>query len=377
MIHTRIGVRTNSDLVIDCRLWNSTGIGRYIREVVPRVISELPAVRFLLVGPESTDLWARGLLQDRVILYPCTARVFRGAEQSMFRKVLLGSRLLWCPHFCVPLYVPRPALLLTTLHDLIPIHIARGWKGRLRKWGAGVYLQAVKRQAARVLTPSVAVANQLESELGFQREKLRPIPLGVAATWFMAANHPPTPEMSSRGGFRYLLYVGNISPHKNIDGLLRAFSTVVSKVPHRLVVLGEKRGFTAHARLAEWVRALDDRVVFLSRLTEAELQALVAEADLLVQPSLEEGFGLPPLEAMAARCPVLSSDAAALVETTGPGAYHFKLGAPDDMAEQLERLLLDTPLRMQRVDAGQQWARQFTWEKTAEQTAQVIRELLS
>lgn len=374
MTRARIARHSNSLLAIDCRLCQSTGIGRYIRAVIPRVISGLPDLSFLIVGPNSDDLWVRGLLGRRVTVFPSSAQVFRWAEQSLFRQICSRSNALWCPHFCVPIHLSKSSILLTTVHDLIPLHVARGWKGYVRKLGARFYLEAVKRQAAFVLTPSVAVATQLEMELGVRRERLRPIPLGVGTGWYTAGHQPPPATLGDRP---YVLYVGNISAHKNVDGLLRSFWTILSRVPQTLVVLGEKRGFTAHARLAELVRPLGDRVVFLSRLSEAELHGLVAGADLLVQPSLEEGFGLPPLEAMAAGCPVLSSDAVALVETTGPGAHHFKLGLPDDLAHQLERLLTDAQLRVKLVSAGREWARQFTWDKTAERTAQVIRELLS
>lgn len=362
------------DLAIDCRLRQKTGIGRYIKEVVPRVARLLPDCRYLLIGPEYNDSWLRENFGGEVEILPCSAKVFRWEEQGILRTAGQRARVLWCPHFCIPLRLPASAVLLTTVHDLIPLHVAQGWKGHVRRLGARVYLRAVKSQSARILTPSVAVANQLEKELGFNVEKLRPIPLGVDEGWYNAGRQPCPAGI---GGRPYVLYVGNISAHKNVDGLLRAFSTILSKVPHRLVVLGEKRGFTAHASLAALVQLLGDRVVFLSRLSEAELHGLVAGADLLVQPSLEEGFGLPPLEAMAAGCPVLSSDAVALVETTGPGAHHFKLSVPGDLAHQLERLLVDTSLRLQLINAGREWARRFTWDKTAEQTAQVIRELLS
>ena len=110
-------------------------------------------------------------------------------------------------------------------------------------------------------------------------------------------------------------------------------------------------------------------------MTDAELRGLVAGADLLIQPSLEEGFGLPPLEAMAAGCPVLTSDCAALLETAAQGAHRFRLGERGDLAIMLGVLLTNDRLRRSKIEEGRNWAHRFTWRQTAERTAAALREV--
>ena len=359
------------DLAIDCRLRLSTGIGRYITELVPRVIAAFAERRIVLLGLRPDDPWFRERilpLGSKVATIASEARVFRLGEQRLYRKAAQQARVLWCTHFNAPCFLPRYTRLVVNVHDLIPLHVARGWKGQVRRLGAALFLAAVRRNASRVFTLSNAVADELVRELNFDRERLHPISLGVAPEWSRA---------SAEGGAKpYVLYLGNISPHKNVGALLAAFAEIVPQVPHQLVIVGERRGFTEQADFSALVARLGERVVFTQRLGEVELRGLVAGADLLVQPSLEEGFGLPPLEAMAAGTPVLTSDCAALLETAAQGAHRFALHSPGDLARQLRRLLADDILRRSKIAKGKDWAARFTWDRTAQLTAEVLREVL-
>ena len=361
------------DLAIDCRLRESTGIGRYIREVAPRVITAFPDRRFLLIGPDNNDPWAGNLVNDQVQCLPTQARVFRQSEQRLFRQVWSQTDVLWCPHFCVPWRVPSGKRLVTTIHDLIPWHVAVGWKGRLRQIGAWFYLRAARRNSSRVLTVSAAVKDELVREFFFSAERIHVTHNGVSLDWFSAANEKAPSQLLGR---RYVIYLGNLSPHKNVEGLLTAFREITEHVPQSLVIVGEWRGFTGHANLRRDLAALGKRVIFTSRLTERELHGAVAAAELLIQPSKEEGFGIPPLEAMAAGTPVLASDCAALLETTAQGAHRFSLRQPNDLARQLRRLLTDENLRRAKIDEGKDWAARFTWDRTAELTTEALRHVL-
>ena len=355
------------DIAIDCRLRQSTGIGRYIREVVPQVIGLMPGRRFLLLGPEAGDPWASPLLSEHVQVLPCASPIFRPAEQRLYRGVRAG--VLWCPHFNVPWCRLAGTRLVVTIHDLIPLHHGVGWRGGVRRLATRWYLAAARRNACRVLTVSGVVAQELVREAGFRRDRIAVVPNGVAAAWFDPLD-PILSGMTAKGPC--VLYLGNLAPHKNVGALLRAFAAVVPACPHRLVVLGEERGFTGQADLSTLASALGDRVVFFRRLDESALRGLVAAAELLVLPSLEEGFGLPPLEAMAAGTPVLTSDCAALLETAAQGAHRFRLADPDDLRTQLARLLTDDALRRSKIVEGRAWARRFTWERTAELTVEAL-----
>jgi glycosyltransferase involved in cell wall biosynthesis len=353
---------------IDCRLSHSTGIGRYVREIVPQVADVFGADKILLSGGPTTPEWAAPLITRGAAFRPADARPFRPAEQRMFRELEASCDMLWCPHFSAPWSCKTG--LVVTVHDLIPLHVVAGWRGWVRKLGARVYLNAVRRNAALVLTVSEQVKGELVRELGVASGRIRAIPNGVDEAWFET-----TRPASTRAP--YVVYVGNISPHKNVEGLLAAFAEVAERVPHELLIVGEERGFTSRPVLRRWVAQLGGRLRIVSKLSDRELRELVAGAALLVQPSFEEGFGLPPLEAMAAGCPVLTSDCAALLETAAQGAHRFRLTERDDLARVLGALLSDERLCRSKVGEGRSWARRFTWKQTAERTAAALREVWS
>jgi glycosyltransferase involved in cell wall biosynthesis len=353
---------------IDCRLSHSTGIGRYVREIVPQVADVFGAENILLSGGPATPEWAAPLIARGAVFRPTDARPFRPAEQRMFREMGESCDLIWCPHFSAPW--ARNTRLVVTVHDLIPLHVVAGWRGVVRKLGARVYLSAVRRRADLILTVSEQVKRELVRELGVGGERIRAIPNGVGAAWF---------ETSAPAATRtpYVVYVGNVSPHKNVEGLISAFAAVADRVPHELLIVGEERGFTSRPVLQQWMRRLGGRLRIVSRLSDGELRELVAGAALLVQPSFEEGFGLPPLEAMAAGCPVLTSDCAALLETAAQGAHRFRLAEHGDLALRLGELLSDGRLCRSKVEEGRSWARRFTWVQTAELAAAALREVWS
>ncbi len=351
---------------IDCRLSHSTGIGRYVREIVPQVADVFGAKNILLSGGPTTLEWAAPLIERGATFRPTSARPFRMAEQRMFHELGGSCDMLWCPHFSAPWSCSSQ--LVVTVHDLIPLHVVEGWKGRVRQIGARVYLGAVRRNADLIMTVSHQVKRELVCELGVEAERIRAIPNGVGPVWFEA--RPPADLRKP-----YVVYVGNVSPHKNVEGLLEAFSMVSTHVPHELVIVGEERGFTSRPVLREWIARLGGRLRIVAKLTDAELRGLVAGADLLVQPSLEEGFGLPPLEAMAAGCPVLTSDCAALMETAAQGAHRFRLAERGDLAVMMGSLLTNEGLRRSKIEEGRNWARHFTWQRTAELTAAALREV--
>ena len=111
-------------LGIDCRLSHSTGIGRYVREITPRVAEVFGADKILLAGGASTPHWAAPLIARGAVYRPDSARPFRLAEQRMFSALARECDLLWCPHFSVPL--TAGTRLAVTVHDLIPLHVAAG-----------------------------------------------------------------------------------------------------------------------------------------------------------------------------------------------------------------------------------------------------------
>jgi glycosyltransferase involved in cell wall biosynthesis len=259
-----------------------------------------------------------------VVASPASAAMYSVAEQLAWRRAfeMVRPRAVWLPHYPFPLarLLPgnRRMLTFATVHDTIhvlPRSISgQSWAYRVN---ARAKLSAGARSCRRIFTPSEATAATVTAIVRSARVQVTPIP--VDEVWL----DPVDPKLSPVDG-RYLLYVGNTKRYKNLPLLLEAFSDLPETIPHKLVIAG---GGATVRTLDDRVRRLaednGDRVVLMGQIDFAALRALVASADLLIMPSLYEGAGLPPLEAMASRTAVLSSDIPVLRETCGDGADYF------------------------------------------------------
>ncbi|MFK5953154.1 MAG: glycosyltransferase family 1 protein, partial [Desulfobacterium sp.] len=175
----------------------------------------------------------------------------------------------------------------------------------------------------------------------------------------------------------YFLFVGNVKPHKNLTRLLEAFELLPSNISQELIIVGKKEGFITHDSMVEKKAvSMKQRVHFTGYVDNELLHQYFVHADALIFPSLYEGFGLPPLEAMACGCPVLVSNAASLPEVCGDAAIYFDPYSIKDMADKIKHLLSDKALQDKMRIKGLERAKKFTWKKSALETAKTIEELL-
>lgn len=348
---------------------NDSGIGTYIRNVVPRVIRARPQWRFTLLGAPET---ARELGWDHlpaVEMRPCRARIYTPAEQlELARTAPRDADLFWSPHYNIPLLY-RGALAVT-VHDVGHLVLPEFDRIAVRAY-ARVMLGTVRRRARVLLFNSRYTRGDFIRHVGQPSAVPRVIHLGVGDEWREAR---PAAEPPSRP---YVVFVGNLKPHKNIAGLIAAFKMMCHTVPHDLVIVGRREGMrTVDQSVQHEAAALGDRVRITGELPADELRATVAGADLLVMPSLFEGFGLPPLEAMAAGCPTLVARAASLPEVCGDASAYCDPHDVHDIAAQLAGLLGDPARRAELRQRGRAHAARFTWERAAADTAQALEQAI-
>ncbi len=176
----------------------------------------------------------------------------------------------------------------------------------------------------------------------------------------------------------FILDVSRLEPHKNVDTLIRAYEILrrSSTLTHSLVILGARR-FGAEKTIAlAHASTFKDDIVFLDSVEQTNMNALYAAADLFVFPSLNEGFGLPVVEAFASGTPVITSNVTALPEIAGDAGVTVDPMDTEALAEAMQRVLSDLPLREALVQKGLARARQFTWARTAEKTIELYQSLL-
>lgn len=175
----------------------------------------------------------------------------------------------------------------------------------------------------------------------------------------------------------YILYTGTLEPRKNVPALIRAYSQLrnEARITHRLVLAG-KKGWL-YDEILESVRTLglERYVIFTGYVADEDMPYLYNGAELFVYPSFYEGFGLPPLEAMACGCPVVTSNTSSLPEVVGGAGLMVDPYRPEELAEAMGRILEDSELRSELRERGLKRAAEFSWRRCAEETLAVYREL--
>lgn len=351
-------------VVIDVRMLRHAGIGTYIRNVVPRIIAARPDWRFaLLTAANAPPEWASSERERRI---RCSSEIYTIAEQlELPFRAPSSADLFWSPHYNVPVLSRTP--LVVTVHDVCHLAMTDLYGGAARLAYAKYMFGTVRRRAREILFDSDFTRAEFVRYVGEPRRSTTAL-LGVDSVWrSVRAAAAPQPRP-------YVLFVGSGKPHKNLVALIRAFETLLDRVPdHDLVVVGSfERQRTVDTDAVVRARALGSRVRLVGNADDASVRDYVANAAALVLPSLYEGFGLPAVEAMAAGCPCLVSNAASLPEVCGDAALYCDPKDPADIARQLVRLLTDDALRSRLVTAGRARAAGFDWDATAKQTAAVL-----
>ncbi|GJQ57619.1 MAG: glycosyl transferase [Candidatus Scalindua sp.] len=311
--------------------------------------------------------WAR---KDNVTIIDLQSSIYSLSEQSGFlRKIPKDTTLFWSPHYNIPLLYWGK--LLVTIHDVFHIAMPTFVAGLHRRLYARFMFNVIRRKADAVLTVSKFTQNELIRLIGVDRNKIYAIHNGVDQTWFQ----PRKGVLSRRKPF--LLYVGNVKPHKNLSRLFEAFEMVQEKIPHDLVIVGKKEGFiTGDSSVIAKAAKFKERIEFTGHVSGTILKQYFAQAEALVFPSLYEGFGLPPLEAMASGCPVIVSDIKPLHEVCDDAALYCDPQRSKDIADKIQQLVHDSDLRGRLQQKGLKRAEQFTWEKCGEQVVSVIKQVM-
>jgi glycosyltransferase involved in cell wall biosynthesis len=292
----------------------------------------------------------------------------------------------------VPLWMPKPYLV--TIHDMSSLLFANqaGYRNNLRLF----YLRRGLLRADRVLAVSTATRRDVEVVLGIPSSRIRvvyhapdPIFCPAATADGGGPNSAHSPEIQRvldryRIHYPFLLYVGRTNPQKNIPRLVEAFAVLRGELRDhplykdlRLIIIGDEIAKHPALRHAVIQSRVEDAVRFLGFVPIETLRAFYQAASAFVFPSLYEGFGLPPLEAMACGTPVLCSNVSLLPEVVGDAAAIVNPENVFDIARGMRELLLDDGLRGRLIERGFQHLRQFSWERTAAQVLSTYEEIAS
>lgn len=333
---------------IDARKIADFGIGTYIRGVLAGLAECRGDEEYVVFAPAAARAQIPAVFEQVVVEAP---------HYSIRELVVIGRAarragidLLHAPHYVVPL-TRRPVVV--TIHDLIHLH--QRHRNPLAAVYARTMLGRAVRRSVRILTVTQAVKNEIVQTFGCPPSKISVTPNGIDEVFRAAAPNPhPSP---------YFLYAGNDKPHKNVGRLVEAFALLrESRSDLTLVLAGAAfERYQAHPG-----------IITPGFVAEGELAALYRGALALVQPSREEGFGLPAAEAMASGTAVITSKAAALVEITGDAALHVDGESSEALAEAMLRVAESDALRVSMGRRGIDRARAFTWMRCADLTRRAL-----
>ena len=264
---------------------------------------------------------------------------------------------------------------VVVVHDLTPLHFPHAWPRQ------SIYfrhvLPLVLERCRAVIADSESTRRDLISQYSIDATRIHVVPCGYARDRYRAGIDASSVKQKYELG-PYLLYVGNLLPHKNLPRLLEAFAMAADAIPHTLIIAGRKDP-RYHPTLETCVQALNlrDRVRFLDYVTSEDLPALYAGADIVLLPSLYEGFGLPVLEAMACGTPVIASRAGSLPEATGGAAFLIDPVDTRALAGAINLVVDDPPTRAAMRSAGLEQVSRFSWERTAEAILDCVKDVRS
>ncbi len=284
--------------------------------------------------------------------------------------------LLHCPKSAIPYHSPCPTVV--TLHDLIPLRHPETEKLAARLyWRLQIPIAA--RRSSFVITDSEHARQEIMADFQVAPERIRAIMLGFDPRMLDRPDPAATAAVRGKYGLpeRYLLYVGTIQPRKNIDTLIEAFARLRearSDLPG-LVIVGRKGWLydRLFARISEL--GLADEIIFTGFVPDEDLPHIYAGAVLFAYLSFFEGFGLPPLEAMACGLPVVTSDTTSLPEVVGDAGIAVPPADVDGVVAAMARILDDETFARTLGERGRERAKLFSWEAAARQTLEIYRQV--
>jgi glycosyltransferase involved in cell wall biosynthesis len=368
-----------------------TGVGHYTYELARSLASQAPSSRIEIVYPSTYPIiqpgdhdsaaFSANLTFNRVRVGPLGRHWWAVGLPRYLRRNKL--ELFHGTNYDVPLW--RRCATVLTIHDLSQLlhpetHEKRSVSRARRR------LPLMARTADAIITPTESVRGEVCEVLKASREKVFAIP-EAARTCFRPLAFAETEDVRRRLGVGddFLFTVGTLEPRKNLGILVSAFAEVARALPQsnlKLVIAGARGWLSGPLYTAIERSQVRERIVLTDYLHDEDLRALYASCRAFIYPSLYEGFGLPPLEAMACGAPVIVSRIAALAETTGDAASFFDPRSADDLALRILELVHDDKAenaegaRARLSIVGQRRAAEFSWKRTANETLKVYAEAL-
>ena len=357
-------------LTIDFRMHNASGIGTYIKNIVPFLIEEF---NVLLLGKE--DEIKQYDWQDKVEIIECNSKIYSIKEQLELFSNIPQCDVFWSPHYNIPLLPIKAKKRMVTIHDVFHLAFYDQLNFKQKLYAKFVINQAVKK-SDKVLTVSKFSRDEIRKYTNTTKE------INIV---YNAIDFNKFKKISNKNKLNlvkekyslpndFILFVGNVKPHKNIKNLLLA----IKNLNINLVVVGKKEGFITgddNIQLLIKENNLENKIYFTGYVDDEDIPLIYNLAKIFVFPSVYEGFGIPPLEAQACGTPVIVSNVASLPEVCGDSALYCNPYDVNDIKEKIEILINDEDLQNNFIQKGFENIKRFSWEKSSKKIIEIIKGL--
>lgn len=366
---------------IDARFYGITGkgLGRYTQKLIENLerIDQVNNYFIFLRKDNFNEYQPRNKNFQKVL---ADYQWYSFSEQINMPRILkkYNPDLVHFSHFNVPFFYRRK--FVVTIHDLILLHFPT-IKGTtlpplfywLKFFAYRIIIGSALRRAQKIITVSEFTKNDILRNYEIPENKIA-VTCEAADEFFVSNSEKDETILRKYGIIKpYLLYVGNAYPHKNLERLVLAFEKIKKKFPEmNLVLVGRKDYFYSRlGRFAEKKKI--GGIIFSDSVPDTDLGTVYQDAEIFVFPSLYEGFGIPPLEAMARKTPVTSSDHPCMREILGEAAYYFNGEDIDEIANAVAKVLQDKNLREKLIFGGNERVKKYDWKNMARLTLDIYR----
>ncbi len=359
---------------------SGTGLGKYTEKLIEN-LQKIDSTNHYSIFLKS-DNWSRLILTNKNF-QKVLADVpwYSIAEQIKMPAIFKSAQLdlLHVPHFNVP-YFYRGKFVVT-IHDLIHHHFSQESATtknplvfKLKRFGYKSVITNAIKKSSRIITPSNFVKSEIVKTFKVNSDKIKVTYEAAEEEYF---NHEPFILKKEGPTINYepfILYVGNAYPHKNLNRLLDAFKLLTvnrEQSTIKLILVCPRDVFWQRLQQEIKSRNLENKVEMKGYLNSGELSELFSHARAYIFPSLSEGFGIPGLNAMAAKLPLISSNIPTLNEIYGSAAIYFNPNDPKDIAEKISKVINSKKISSELIKKSQNQVKKYSWQKMAKETLKV------
>ena len=362
-------------IVIDMRMYGSRigGLGRYNEKLLEYLVKQDSDHQYVLILRKWTDDFPK--LPKNFSVKVCNCKWYSFKEQFVLPFVLkkLKPDLVHFTHFNVP--VLYKGKFVVTIHDLIMTKFPSRRASRLNTFMFAIknfFYEKVIRHAVKKSTKIITVSDFTAQDVieHFELSEEESKKVQTVYNGLTVLDKKPTKKLELPE--KFFVYIGNAYPHKNLDFLIQVFCKFVERYPdYYLILAGTKNYF--YQKLEQQVKDCkkSKHVIFPGYASDEDLIQYYSKATAYIFPSLYEGFGLPPLEAMACKLPVLSSNSSCLPEVLGDSVLYFDPNDEEELLRKMNIIVKDEALREELIDRGLERIKLYSWDKMAKEILEI------